>query len=100
MPTRFLLAGLQYFAASVAVALMIVLLAPAGAIRFFGFVALASAAAGFALDVYALRDADPHAFMVLRFRLAGAAERVRAIFIRARAAITHAVAAKVPHPAP
>ena len=69
MPTRFILAGLQFFAGAAVFAIVIALLAPIDAVRFLGVVGLACAGIGFVVQLHALRRVDPHAFMVLRFRL-------------------------------
>jgi hypothetical protein len=75
MPTRWILFGLKFFAASAAVASAIAVLGPMPGIRFFGYVALTCALAGTVLHVFVLRDADPHAWRVLRHRASSFAER-------------------------
>jgi hypothetical protein len=76
MPTRRILLLLKFFAGAAAIALVAALLAPLPIIRLFAFVALACALLGIALHLYLLRDADPHAWMVLRYQIASLPERV------------------------
>ena len=78
MPTRRMLLLLRFFAAAAAIALVVALLAPLPIIRMFAFIALACALLGVALHLYLLHDADPHAWMVLRYQLASLPERVQA----------------------
>lgn len=75
MPTRRILLLLKLFAGAAVVALIVALLAPMPIIRLFGYVALACALVGVALHLYLLRDADPHAWMVLRYQVANLPER-------------------------
>lgn len=75
MPTRRILLLLKFFASAAVIALVVALLAPMPMIRLFGYVALASALAALALHLYLLRDADPHAWMVLRYQVATLGER-------------------------
>ena len=84
MPTRRILLLLKFFAAAAAIALVVALLAPMPIIQLFGYVALACALLGVALHLYLLHDADPHAWMVLRYQVASLPERAHA---RWRAAI-------------
>ena len=76
MPTRFILAGLQFFAGAAVFAIVIALLAPIDPVRFLGVIGLACAGAGFVVQLHALRRVDPHAFMVLRARLHAGARHV------------------------
>lgn len=76
MPTRWILLLLKFFAASAVVALAVTAFAPMPMIRFFGFVALTCALAGIALYLYILRDADPHAWMVLRYQVSNLPQRI------------------------
>jgi hypothetical protein len=78
MPTRRILLLLKFFAGAAAIALGVALLAPMPIIRLFAFVALTGALLGVALHLYLLRDADPHAWMVLRYQIASLPERARA----------------------
>ena len=78
MPTRRILLLLKFFAGAAALALAVALLAPMPIIRLFAFVALAGALLGVALHLYLLRDADPHAWMVLRYQVASLPERAQA----------------------
>lgn len=86
MPTRWILLLLKFFAASAAAGLAVALLGPMPSIRFFGYVALTCAVAGMALHLFLLHDADPHAWMVLRYHVASLPERMgtrwRAMFHR------------------
>jgi hypothetical protein len=86
MPTRSILLLLKFFAVSAVVGLAVAVFAPMPSIRFFGLVALACAVAGMALHLYLLHDADPHAWMVLRYQAASLPERLgirwRAMFHR------------------
>ena len=75
MPTRWIVFGLKFFAISAALASAIAVLGPMPGIRYMGYVALTCALAGIALHLFVLRDADPHAWMVLRHRVSGFAER-------------------------
>jgi len=86
LPTRWILLLLKFFAGSAVVALAVAVLSPMLMLRLFGFVALACALAGVALHLYLLRDADPHAWMVLRYQTANLAERLHA---RWRSAFHH-----------
>ena len=74
MGTRWIVFGLRFFAVSALVALAVAVVGPLPAIRFFGYVALTCAAAGIALNLYALRDADPHAWT--RLGVTGLAEQI------------------------
>jgi len=78
MPTRQILLLLKFFAGAAAIALIVALLAPMPIIRLFALVALACALVGVALHLYLLRDADPHAWMVLRYQIANLPERAQA----------------------
>ena len=69
MLTRFLIAALYFFGIAAGVAIAVALLAPIDAIRFLGVVALACAGAGFLVQLGALQRFDPHAYMVLPFRV-------------------------------
>jgi hypothetical protein len=86
MPTRWILLLLKFFAGSAAVALTVAVLAPMPMLRWFGYVALVCALAGVALQLYLLRSADPHAWMVLRYQIVNLAKRVHE---RGRAAFHH-----------
>lgn len=86
MPTRFMLAGLQFFGIAAAVAIAVVLLAPMDFMRFLGVVALACAGVGFLLHLHALQHFDPHAFITLRSRFHSGARRIGAAWSRGRAA--------------
>jgi hypothetical protein len=86
MPTRRILLFLKFFAVSAAIALAVALLAPIPLLRVAGYIALACALLGVALYLYLLRDADPHAWMVLRYRTINLPERAHA---RWRAAFQH-----------
>jgi hypothetical protein len=88
MSTRWIVFGLRFFAVSALVALAVAVVGPLPAIRFFGYVALTCAAAGIALNLYALRDADPHGWTVLRYRVNNLAEQMG---MRWRAAHRHDV---------
>ena len=87
MPTRWILLLLKFFAAGAAVALVVALFGPMPSVRFFGYIALGSALAGMALYLYLLRDADPHAWMVLRYQMTSFPHRARE---RWRTALHHA----------
>lgn len=78
MPTRRILLLLKFFAGAAAIALVVALLAPMPIIRLFALVALACALLGVALYLYLLRDADPHAWMVLRYQIASLPEKAQA----------------------
>ena len=80
MPTRTQLAvgASQFFGIAIAIALGLVIAAPIGSIRGFALIGLACAVAGLVLALLELRSVDPHAFMVLRFRLDQIVQRVKA----------------------
>jgi len=78
MPTRRILLLLKLFASAAAIALVVALLAPLPIIRLFGLVALGCALLGVALHLYLLRDADSHAWMVLRYQIASLPDRAQA----------------------
>jgi len=78
MPTRRILLLLKFFAGAAALALVVALLAPMPIIRLFAYVALGCALTGMALHLYLLRDADPHAWMVLRYQITNLPERAQA----------------------
>ncbi len=61
--------GLWFFAASVLAALFLIALAPLGAIRLLGVIAMLCATAGVALHLYAVHVDDPRALTTLRHRL-------------------------------
>lgn len=69
MRTRIIHAALLFFGIAGAFAVAVVLFAPIGGMRMVGLVGMVCASAGLGLQLYALREADPHAFMVLRYRL-------------------------------
>jgi hypothetical protein len=69
MRTRIIRAALLFFGVAGAFALAVVVFAPIGGMRTVGLVGLGCALAGLGLQFYALREADPHAFMVLRYRI-------------------------------
>ena len=79
MPTRFLVAGLYFFALAALVAIVVAVLAPIDAIRFLGVVALACAGLGFLIQLYALQKLDPQTFVALRARLRTPLHRMRAL---------------------
>ncbi len=87
MPTRFILAGLQFFAGAAVFAIAIALLAPIDPVRFLGVLGLACAGAGFVVQLHALRRVDPHAFMVLRFRLHSGVRHVATFLGRVASAL-------------
>lgn len=76
MDTRWIVFGLKFFAVSALIGLAIAVVGHLPGIRFFGYIALTCAAAGIALNLYALRDADPHAWLVLRHRVATLPEQI------------------------
>ena len=98
MPTRTQLAigASQFFGIAIAIALGLVIAAPVGSIRGFALIGLACAVAGLALALFELRSVDPHAVMVLRFRLDEILRRVKAAGSAAaraiRSAATHMTA--------
>jgi len=61
--------GLWFFAASVLAALFLIALAPLGAIRLLGVIAMLCATAGVALHLYAVHVDDPRALIALRHQL-------------------------------
>ncbi|MEO8508587.1 MAG: hypothetical protein ABI593_13250 [Betaproteobacteria bacterium] len=69
MRTRIIHAALLFFGIAGAFALAVIVFAPIGGMRTVGAAALSCAFAGLGLQLYALREADPHAFMVLRYRM-------------------------------
>lgn len=69
MRTRIIHAALLFFGIAGAFAVAVALFAPIGGIRTVGLVGLVCAMAGLGLQLSALREADPHAFMVLRYRM-------------------------------
>jgi len=79
MPTRFLVAGLYFFALAALVAIVVAVLAPIDAIRFLGVVALACAGLGFLIQLYALQKLDPQTSGALRARLRIPLDRMRAL---------------------
>lgn len=97
MRTRVVHAALLFFGIAGAFALAIVVFAPVGGMRTVGLVGLGCALAGLGLQLYALREADPHALMVLRYRMSepivGAARRWSA---QVRRGVRARVAAAVP----
>ena len=84
MPTRFLVAGLYFFALAAVVAIVVALLAPIDAIRFLGVVALACGGLGFLIQLYALQKFDPQTFVALRARLRAPVRRMRDLSANAR----------------
>jgi hypothetical protein len=78
MSTRWILRLLKFFAGAAAIALAVALLAPMPIMRLFGSIALGCALVGVALHLYLLRDADPHAWMVLRYQVTSLPERAHA----------------------
>ena len=87
MPTRFLIAGMHFFAIAAATGMIVALFAPIDAVKFLGVVALACAGTGFLLQLYALQRVDPAAFMALRSRFDAARNGVRAAGVRAAGAL-------------
>ena len=83
MPTRFLIAGMYFFAITSAIAMVVALLAPIDAVRFLGVVALACAGTGFLVQLYALQRVDPAALNALRSRFGAARNGVRTMGARA-----------------
>ena len=82
MPTRFILAGLQFFAGAAVFAIVIALMAPIDQVRFLGVVGLACAGTGFVVQLHALRRVDSQAFMLLRFHFRAAVRNVATFVAR------------------
>ena len=89
--TRFILATMQLFGVAAAVAIAVALLAPIDAVRFLGVTALALSGAGFLVQLNALRQFDPHAYRLLRFRIRAALKRVRSLGARGASALAAAI---------
>jgi uncharacterized membrane protein len=77
MPTWFINAGLRFFGGALIAALIVVAVAPLGAIRLLGLIALACAIAGLVLHLYAMRANDPRALTALGHRLHSMLARVQ-----------------------
>jgi hypothetical protein len=69
MRARIIHAALVFFGVAGAFALAVVVFAPIGGMRAVGLAGLGCALAGLGLQLYALREADPHALMVLRYQI-------------------------------
>jgi len=71
MKARFLIAAFMLFAVAAALGAGFAVFGPVTLIRIFGAIALVGGAAGCALQVYALRQFAPRAYVLLHRRLAG-----------------------------
>ena len=87
MPTRFVIAGMHFFAIAAAIGTVVALFAPIDAVRFLGVVALACAGTGFLVQLYALQRVDPAAYMKLRGRFDAARKGMRTAGVRAAGAL-------------
>lgn len=89
MPTRWIMVGMQGFAMAAAVGLAFALLGPVQLVRTLGWAGFALAALGALWHAWLLRQHDPHAWSVLRYRILATADRMGMQWSRARYALGH-----------
>ncbi len=87
MPTRWILVGMQGFALAAVAGLALGLLGPLPVARTLGWSGFALATVGTLWHAYLLRRLDPHAWSVVRYRIAAAVARAGTRWSRVRNAL-------------
>lgn len=81
MPTRWILAGLFAFSVAAVLGFVMALAGPVAPLRLLGAITALLGVAGGIVHAQLLQDTDPHAWSVVRFRIAEIPNQVRSRFV-------------------
>ncbi len=82
MPTRWILAGLFAFSVAAVLGFALALMGPVAPLRLLGAITAVMGVCGAIIHAQLLQDTDPHAWSVLRYRIAEIPSQMRTRFAR------------------